>query len=696
MRFEYIEINNFRQYFQKNRIDLSISNEKNIILIGGKNGYGKTNFLLSIVWCLYGEKITQIDENFKKEIRKERNYSSFMERSLNLTAKEKGEKKFSVSVKVSDLRLPFEIKEFDFTEVTITRAFNIENFSESLSVFDMDGKLIYEDEEDKFNFINDFIIPIDAAKFVFFDGEKISEVANLSIKDEGSFINDALNKVLGLDIYEQLTLDLNKYIQSLKKHSLTGKSENQVNDIDRSIDNKIENIDTLEDENTNLNNEIELKEHKISEYEKIINESAPKEYKVNKEELVIEKSKIQNNISNLENEFNSLGEVIPLVMLSGKLYQVQEHLKKQQDNETAENNTLVNFEKIEKFIELLFNEPPQPENSTLSFKDKIFFYEKAKDLGENIFGDIESNVFLDFEHDLTKSDKQLIDNSLIVVSSYNQKSIEEVISQLNSSEDRFSEINSILSRVDADQVDEYISEVINKCQRLKQDVKDTIKKIGSNIESINRELDEIERKKAQLDSLMKRIEVSNENQIKINTAQSYIDVLNIFIESQKQAKKTSLESNILKELRSLMHKMKISNNSFINEVVVNILPDGHGMKVFLYDDNDEELKKESLSQGEKQLYISSLIKAILKESLYPLPIFIDTPLGRLDDEHITNILQYYYPTLSDQVVLLSTNNEITPTRYYKIEGVVAKSFLLEHDGRNSKFVEGYFKGIKND
>lgn len=696
MRFEYIEINNFRQYFQKNRIDLSISNEKNIILIGGKNGYGKTNFLLSIVWCLYGEKITQIDENFKKEIRKERNYSSFMERSLNLTAKEKGEKKFSVSVKVSDLRLPFEIKEFDFTEVTITRAFNIENFSESLSVFDMDGKLIYEDEEDKFNFINDFIIPIDAAKFVFFDGEKISEVANLSIKDEGSFINDALNKVLGLDIYEQLTLDLNKYIQSLKKHSLTGKSENQVNDIDRSIDNKIENIDTLEDENTNLNNEIELKEHKISEYEKIINESAPKEYKVNKEELVIEKLKIQNNISNLENEFNSLGEVIPLVMLSGKLYQVQEHLKKQQDNETAENNTLVNFEKIEKFIELLFNEPPQPENSTLSFKDKIFFYEKAKDLGENIFGDIESNVFLDFEHDLTKSDKQLIDNSLIVVNSYNQKSIEEVISQLNSSEDRFSEINSILSRVDADQVDEYISEVINKCQRLKQDVKDTIKKIGSNIESINRELDEIERKKAQLDSLMKRIEVSNENQIKINTAQSYIDVLNIFIESQKQAKKTSLESNILKELRSLMHKMKISNNSFINEVVVNILPDGHGMKVFLYDDNDEELKKESLSQGEKQLYISSLIKAILKESLYPLPIFIDTPLGRLDDEHITNILQYYYPTLSDQVVLLSTNNEITPTRYYKIEGVVAKSFLLEHDGRNSKFVEGYFKGIKND
>ena len=145
-----------------------------------------------------------------------------------------------------------------------------------------------------------------------------------------------------------------------------------------------------------------------------------------------------------------------------------------------------------------------------------------------------------------------------------------------------------------------------------------------------------------------------------------------------------------------MHKLKSKNNDFISDVVVNILPDGHGMKVFLVDENDVELKKESLSQGEKQLYISSLIKAILKESIHPLPIFIDTPLGRLDDEHISNILEHYYPNLSDQVVLLSTNNEITPARYQKIEKHVAKSYLIENDGKNSNFVSGYFKGSKND
>ena len=78
MRIDKITLKNFRQYQGSNTIDLKTSGEKNIILIGGKNGYGKTNFLMSLVWCLYGEDITKIDDNFKREIQKEGNYSKFL------------------------------------------------------------------------------------------------------------------------------------------------------------------------------------------------------------------------------------------------------------------------------------------------------------------------------------------------------------------------------------------------------------------------------------------------------------------------------------------------------------------------------------------------------------------------------------------------------------------------------------------
>ena len=106
MKFSNIEINNFRQYYNSVNVDLETNGEKNIIIIGGRNGYGKTNFLLSIVWCLFGDKISQIDENFKKEIQKEKNYSSFMQQSINWTAKKENKTKFSVSIKISDIELP--------------------------------------------------------------------------------------------------------------------------------------------------------------------------------------------------------------------------------------------------------------------------------------------------------------------------------------------------------------------------------------------------------------------------------------------------------------------------------------------------------------------------------------------------------------------------------------------------------------
>ena len=76
-----------------------------------------------------------------------------------------------------------------------------------------------------------------------------------------------------------------------------------------------------------------------------------------------------------------------------------------------------------------------------------------------------------------------------------------------------------------------------------------------------------------------------------------------------------------------------------------------------------------------------------------MPIFIDTPLGRLDDEHIKNILLYYYPDLSEQVVILSTNNEITPRRFKDIEHSVSKSYLLENDGTKTNVKPGYFKSL---
>lgn len=700
MKLSNIEINNFRQYYNAVNIDLSTNADQNIVVIGGRNGYGKTNLLLSIVWCLYGEKISQIDDNFKKEIQKEKNYSSFMQQSINWSAKKENKDTFSVSIVVSEIELP-ELKKLNSNSesVIITRTFNVTSMNEILSISDPNSKMeIFDDEADKINFINDYIIPIDAAKFVFFDAEKISEIANLSIKEEGSFINDALGKILGLDTYDTLIEDIEFYINALKKEGATKNLQEQIVDKEKAIELSNIDIEKLEEENAEKLKEIDDLKKTIRQYDNLISQHSKQGNSTfDRESILSEIEKLKTKELELSERFNELSEIIPLAILTGKLEEVSEHLEIQEKNTLSQNSSKENSEKIENFIELLFNKPPEPENSTLSFKDKLFYYDKAKNLVSELFSSNGDYQELEFEHDLNNSEKSLIYDAINLVSSQSKDLFETTIEEFNKTRIKLAELNKTLSKVDADLEDELILDYSSKKETADYNITENNRKIGENNQQISKLKGDIVRLNQQLSVLVKKVDVNAQNKLKIKESQKYIDALNFFLEEQKNKHKESLEKTILSELKILMHKLGSEENKskFIEDVKVTILASGQGMKITLLDQDDNEIRKESLSSGEKQIYISCLIKAILNESIQSLPIFIDTPLGRLDEEHRDNITKKYYPALSEQVVLLSTNAEITPKRYKDISANISKSFLLFNDGANTNLKTGYFQSYEN-
>lgn len=63
MTIKEIELYNFRIYKDSNLIDFTNNEDKNIFVVSGRNGFGKTTFLMSLVWCLYGRQI-QVIYNF--------------------------------------------------------------------------------------------------------------------------------------------------------------------------------------------------------------------------------------------------------------------------------------------------------------------------------------------------------------------------------------------------------------------------------------------------------------------------------------------------------------------------------------------------------------------------------------------------------------------------------------------------------
>lgn len=698
MKFSSINIENFRQYHGNVFIDLDTEQNKNIVLIGGRNGYGKTNFLISLVWCLYGEKISQVDENFKKEIQKEKNYSQFMKQSLNWTATNENNSSFSIQLKIIDLELP-EIKSSNknITGIVIKRDFNVQTMQESLSIRDeLSDDELFEDNEDKINFINDYIIPLDAAKFVFFDAEKIAALAELSTKEEGSVLNDALGKILGLDIYEDLIEDLDFYSNNLKKEGATKNIQDQINDRENAIKINQNEIDRIDENIAELIKEVTTIKFSIKEYDSFINQnSKDNTVHFDRESYLKRKELLEQKENDLEQAFNELSELIPLAILTGKLEEVNEHLLLQDQNQIIINSSSEIIEKIDAFIERLFNQAPEPINSSMSLKDKMFYYEKAQNLSSELFEEKSEQVDLEFEHDLNNSEKNLINNAISAVNVQSKELFENTMDNYNTIKLELKEVNQTLSKIDSDLVDDYIIEKMIEKEKAERSLSEKDQNIGSYTANKEKLKKDIVRLNQEYHSLLQKVEITQLNKTKLQKTREYITILQSFVDSQKRAKKESLEKNILSELKKLLHKLQgeVENSKFISDVSVSILPDNGGMKITLFDSNDVEVKKEVLGAGEKQIYISCLIKAILKESVQSLPIFIDTPLGRLDDEHIKNILLYYYPDLSEQVVILSTNNEITPRRFKDIEQNVSKTYLLENDGIRTNVKPGYFKSV---
>jgi DNA sulfur modification protein DndD len=119
MEISKVKLTNFKPFYGETELDLSVNPEQNLVLIGGKNGQGKTSLLVGLVWCLYGKGIADVDKVFRKEI-KSGNYEKFLMSSLNLKARESGEVSFSICIEFTRVELSDALTSDAFNASTVT------------------------------------------------------------------------------------------------------------------------------------------------------------------------------------------------------------------------------------------------------------------------------------------------------------------------------------------------------------------------------------------------------------------------------------------------------------------------------------------------------------------------------------------------------------------------------------------------
>lgn len=699
MIIKSITLNNYRLYEGNNTIVFNNQDDKNICLISGENGFGKTTFLHSLIWCLYGRLMTEVETEVRKDITNN-GYNSFLRGNLNNNARTRFETMsendkeqikrrgytpenehlksmttYFVAIDFADVVIP----SLPCTSLKVIRSYDMVTEKESVDIL-IDGiKNELTAEIGSEVFINDFILNKDIARFFFFDSEQIVALAETNTSAERRRLCSAYNEVLGVRKYEELKRNLENVRLRFRKKSSDVESR--------------ERLLALLERQSNIENEIEYVKQRTSDYEKELASLRSED-----EAIQLQLMREGNNATTLEiqrvesvivsakqkdeeykKQLKTFIDYAPFA-ISGKLFkatrdQLEHDFKLNEDKNLQLNKNLV-VSDITSDLLLMLSKITLPQETSLTLQQEIqsildkykgdvsgeepLLLLQEQDFEEFIavYNNVTTTYKAEFEHlaDDYRKNKQILERNSRRLSNINNKESDELIKKI---------------RCKKNDIEKLISE------------KD--KEIRLAHESLGTLTQEMATVSKLVSELSKKVSLDDSDAKKDKVAEQLIIELSTFLVSLKQEKKFSLERRIKGVLNNLMHK-----EDFIGKVEVII--NGEDMDIELYTVDEKLINKDSLSKGEQQLYATSILKALVDESGIQFPVFIDSPLQKFDKSHATKIITEFYPQISKQVVLFPLlYKELTADEYEVMKPLVNATYLIKNDTTHS-----YFENVEID
>lgn len=696
MLIDQIALNNFRVYSGATTLKFSTDYQKNITVIAGNNGFGKTSFLTALVWGLYGKFIVDVDDRYREEVKESGGYKRYCSKLMNrhtisanadtiskLTAELEGKNiaqrelaqakiddltSFSVTITFSELMIPSVV----CSKVDIKRNYNLLNDKETIEIL-IDGRLneLTRNVGSEI-FINDFILPKEIAKFFFFDAEKIVSLAEINTIEEKRYLSQSYAEVLGIKKYTDLKNSLEQMRYRIREKSAVKSDRSTLEKLNIQLEQARKLVLHKNDRLEELSEAILHKKIVADKYqEKLIREGSA----ITLEELrrlKEQRAKLTTDLGQLRARFNDMLELAPFAILGTKIALIKQQLELENSNSATAIALLKSkLDRIATQIgeqdDLLgLNDSQKKELLKLIKSSLLPKQNKTVKMLLNFTPDQQNSFFVVFEK---------------LKSSYS-KTFKTLITEQKRLQSQFNNVNRKLLDAESKSKDPVISDIRKSKEKNDEETraldheKEIVLAERNSLES------EMQTYLRQISELTKKVELENVDMAKDQTAERMINKLDIFIRKLKYKKKGILEANILSELNRLMHK-----TDFVNKV--NVVIEGDLIDIELYDSNDKYIDKELLSKGEQQLYATALLKALVEESNIRFPVFIDSPLQKFDKGHSQNIIKEFYPNLSIQVVLFPLlHKELNEEEYGWMLNTIGKSFLIRQDEEyNSDFVE---------
>ncbi|CDA09271.1 DNA sulfur modification protein DndD [Intestinibacter bartlettii] len=716
MKINKLVLKNFRSYEEETVFDFTTTNDKNMILVGGKNGAGKSTIFEAIKVCIYGP-IAYKYQGFNSS------YISKIKSNINNNAL----KNDSVDAFVS---IDIELTEnTDKNTYTLSREWTYEDkkLNENFSVYKNYSS--YPLNEEELNYFENYITSIISPKifeFFFFDGEHLSDF--FIGKNSNVHLKESLLSLCNFDTFDVLknTIISNNRSSKNSNTEIEIAKENYI-ELEEKLRELYSKEEILSKELQNVSNELEdLQQNQVKlddEFRKKGGILAEERDSLNSRiiELESRRSVINQNIKDFCNE------ILPFLIVKSNLINLEKQLKTENDS------VLYNHLKDKLNIDYI-------RNILLGKIDDSILDSIAMTVSDSLVEDIKPDEYKDnfnFIYNLSNDENNTLTALIRNLLNTNSQPTLDLFEELRCIAGELSDIRRKLNTsLEDNSLNDYLkslSDLTTKIAKLSENKTLLNDKFEILTDKITNTTVERDKSKAKYTELLQANKV-------MDMSDNLILMLDDIISTLTDSKIKEIQNNFMNIFKKIIRKdnfidfiniddkfnvslyiNKMYSSLEIENLISNIGYDEMEKKfgeLFFQDlfkiynvENKSELLNaiknnmqsafldlrtkvdiNNFSSGEKQIYILCLYWALIKSSDIEIPFIIDTPYARIDETHRNNITSEYLSSISNQVIILSTNTEIDEKAYKEIKPKLNGEYLIEYDDKNRKTIQtkGYF------
>mgnify|MGYP004538143617 FL=1 len=713
MKINKISLYNFNSYEGHNEFDFeSRDKSKNIVLIGGKNGAGKTSLFTAIKIALYGPlAFGYVGPNA--------HYIAKIKDCINSKAFQKNEVNAEVQLTLS-LMVEREYKEY-----VITRNWKYINqkLEETYTVLE-EGKQLANQELSYFQNYLQGLIPPDLFEFFLFDGEEVGNI--FSSNSYNSYIKNAIYTLCGIDIFEIIRKFTSGY-----SSKANGEADDELYDQYEQLKGLAEK---LEDKLSLLKEQLDEEQIKYEQIEvdlfdlETAYKNAGGITQEERDELASEYESAEKIKSETSLKIKMFVEgLMPFFIVGEFADQISKQLFMQERRDA--------YKYVKNSISTSVLKNALQGKSELKAEDiEIFINEVLNMLKPDEKSEGEQSI-----HDLSKEELTRVTGLIANLRAIDSEELIEMINKKRHASERMMEINKILKSAMTDEDANRYATKENALLKKREESSRVITDKQEELVSVEEEHSVVEQQKIKA---LQALKENAQNKHVYELSSGMASIMESILKSKTISIRKDLEKKVVRNLKRIYRKnnlitlIEIDENFefhlyqnaeysvadllhlyrnlgqenfsdeigntgldfLINKFSVNNV--GELRQSFELANKDEiinlykRIDISRLSKGERQIFILALYWAIIEVSGQDIPFIIDTPYARIDANHRKEISEKFFPNISKQVVILSTDEEINEEYYRILKPHISKEYLLINDESQNKtsIEQHYFFG----